>query len=142
MLDKIQIILQEGAYMPIRAFADDAGLDLRTPCDVTVPANGSKVIDTKTCLLIPKGYWGKLESKSGLNIRRDVVSLGGTIDAGYQDSIKVKLYNFGDDEYIFHAGDKIVQIVIMPCETGYVLEQVDSFQKTDRGLNGIGSSGV
>ena len=42
----IKIVLDDGAYAPIRAHKDDAGLDLRTPIDITVPARGSVVIDT------------------------------------------------------------------------------------------------
>ena len=137
----MRIKLDEGAYMPLRAHPTDAGLDLRTPIDVVVPSKGSAVIDTGVHVALDHGYYGKLESKSGLNVKHNVVSLGGTIDEPYRGSIVAKLYNMGDEDYEFKAGDKIVQMVIMP----YIapkLELVDELDDTDRGSNGFGSSGA
>lgn len=136
----MKIMLDKGAYMPLRAHSTDAGLDLRTPIDVTVPKGGSVCIDTGVHIELPKGYYGKLESKSGLNVKHGVVSLGGTIDEPYRGSIVAKLYNLGDEDYTFNAGDKVVQLVI----TSYIapdLQIVDSLEETDRGANGMGSSG-
>lgn len=136
----MRIMLDKGAYMPVRAHLTDAGLDLRTPIDVTVPKGGSVSIDTGVHVELPKGYYGKLESKSGLNVKHGVVSLGGTIDEPYRGSIVAKLYNFGNEDYQFNAGDKVVQMVIQP----YIapdLQIVDSLDETDRGSDGFGSSG-
>lgn len=136
----MRIMLDKGAYMPVRAHLTDAGLDLRTPIDVIVPKGGSVSIDTGVHVELPKGYYGKLESKSGLNVKHSVVSLGGTIDEPYRGSIVAKLYNFGNEDYQFNAGDKVVQMVIQP----YIapdLQIVDSLDETDRGSDGFGSSG-
>lgn len=137
----MKIKLDEGAFMPVRAHDTDAGLDLRTPKEVTVPAHGSVIIDTGVHVALPHGYYGKLESKSGLNVKHNVVSLGGTIDEPYRGSIVAKLYNLGDLDYTFNAGDKVVQMVIQP----YIapeLEEVDELDETDRGEKGFGSSGA
>lgn len=137
----MKIKLDEGAYMPVRAHKTDAGLDLRTPKEVTVPAHGSMIIDTGVHVALPHGYYGKLESKSGLNVNYNVVSLGGTIDEPYRGSIVAKLYNLSDLDYTFNAGDKVVQMVIQP----YIapeLEEVDELDETDRGEKGFGSSGA
>lgn len=139
-VDTLNIMKEEWAFMPLRGHEADAGLDLRTPFNVTIPAHGSATIDTGVHMEIPVGYYGKLESKSGLNVKHDIVSLGGTIDAGYTGSIVAKLYNMGDDDYEFIAGDKVVQIIFMPCERP-VLVDVDSFAETDRGEGGFGSTG-
>lgn len=136
----MNIILDEGAFCPVRAHYADAGLDLKTPIDVFVKPNDSVCIDTGVHVEIPEGYWGKIESKSGLNVNHGVVSLGGTIDSGYTGSIRVKLYNFSDEAYHFSRGDKIAQLVITPCVLCEV-EEVDSFAETERGNKGFGSSG-
>lgn len=141
MIYELKVKLNDGSYAPTRSYKDDAGLDLRTPYEFTVYPKDARTVDTGTCVMIPKGYWGKLESKSGLNVKHGIVSLGGTIDAGYTGSIKVKLYNFGEEPYTFHAGDKIVQLIIMPCETRYEMVMVDDFGWTERGEDGFGSTG-
>lgn len=131
----------EGGFEPVRGHYDDAGMDLRTPEDVIVPAGGSAIIKTKTFVEIPVGYYGKLESKSGLNVKHDVVCLGGVIDASYRGEIVVKLYNLGTSDYRFKAGDKVVQMIIQPC----VLEEWvkdEDLSETERGDKGFGSTGA
>ena len=97
------------------------------------------VIDTGVHVQIPDGFVGFLKSKSGLNVRLDITGEG-VIDAGYTGSICVKLYNHGAQFHVFEAGDKIIQLVILPIYTP-LLEQVDDLEDTDRGSDGFGSTG-
>lgn len=138
----MKIKLFDGGIMPTRAHFDDAGIDLYAPQRVTIQPNGYAVIDLKVAVQIPVGYFGKLESKSGLNINHSVVSLGGVIDSSYRGSIKAKMYNFGVKPYTFHEGDKVVQMVLIPCGLPD-LEQVDELDPSvsGRGNSGFGSSG-
>ena len=136
----MKVVLDKGAYEPIRAHDTDAGLDLRTPIEFTIRPHDSCVIDTGVHIELPRGTFGQLFSKSGLNVKRSIVSLGGTIDEGYTGSITVKLYNEGDEEYHFRPGDKIVQLVIMPYLAPEI-EYVNELGNTDRGDNGFGSTG-
>lgn len=135
----MEIMLDNGAYMPSRAHKTDAGLDLRTPKAVTVPAYASVAVDTGVHVGLPHGCAGLLVSKSGLNVKHDITSTG-LIDEGYTGSIVVKLYNNGPEDYRVEAGDKITQLVVIPvvCEP---LEQVAAFNHTTRGDNGFGSTG-
>ena len=75
-----------------------------------------------------------------MNVKYNIFCPTGTIDSGYTGSIKVKLYNFNDTEYVINAGDKIAQLVIQPIIEGW-FELVDSLDETDRGDNGFGSTG-
>lgn len=134
------VMLDEGAYLPEHAHFLDAGYDLKTPERVVIHRGESEVIDTGVHIDIPEGVFGKLESKSGLNVNHGVVSHGGVIDSGYTGSIKVKLYNHGTKDYVFEKGDKIVQIIFHRHESP-VFMVVDSFEDTERGENGFGSSG-
>lgn len=126
--------------MPVREHKTDAGLDLRTPHDVKIPARGSATIHTGVHIELPSGYYGKIESKSGLNVNHGVVSLGGVIDEQYTGGIAVKLYNMTDKDYWFEAGDKIAQLVIMPYMAP-ILIPADSLSETERGNAGFGSTG-
>lgn len=136
----MKVKLYDGAYMPERAHGADAGADLRTPIAVTVSAGGEAVIDTLVAMEIPEGYYGKLESKSGLHIKSKVVCPGGVIDSGYTGTIAVRLENHGTKDYTFAAGDKICQIIIQPCHL-CTFEEADSLEETERGEDGFGSTG-
>ena len=133
-------MLDRYAIQPTRAHNVDAGLDLYTPKDICVTAGHSAVIDTGVHIEIPCGFVGFLKSKSGLNVKYGITSEG-VIDSGYTGSIVVKLYNNGRDNVSLSAGSKITQLVILPCVLDGV-QIVDSFQKTERGDNGFGSTGV
>lgn len=135
----MEVILNNGASMPSRGHETDAGLDLRTPKAVTVPAYGSVIVDTGVHVALPNGCAGLLVSKSGLNVKHDITSTG-LIDEEYTGSIVVKLYNHGGEDYEFEAGDKVTQLVVIPV-VYEPLEQVSAFNATERGDNGFGSTG-
>lgn len=133
----MKIMLDEGAKMPTRAHPWDAGLDLYAMNDGEVYL--STVFDTGVHVEIPEGYVGFIKSKSGLMVKHNILT-DGTIDSHYTGSIKVKLFNRGMVPYPVRAGDKIAQLVILPCVMPH-LELVDSLEETDRGDGGFGSTG-
>ena len=137
--EEMKLVLDDGAFVPTRAHDTDAGLDLYTPDDFTVPAKGSEVVDTGVHLEIPVGYVGFVKSKSGLMVNDDITT-DGTVDAGYTGSIKIKLFNNGYDDKQFFRGQKIAQIVVLPIITPEV-ELVDTLEDTERGTGGFGSTG-
>lgn len=136
---RMNIMLDFGAFPPERAHPDDAGMDLKSPVDVIIRARSYETIDTGVHIELPKGTVGFLKSKSGLNINHHLVSEG-VIDEGYTGSIRVKIYNHGFFDYRIHAGDKITQLVILPCYRPS-FEIVDTLQDTERGADGFGSTG-
>ena len=136
----MKVTLDPGAILPTRAHASDAGLDLYAPADVTIPARGHVTVDTGVHVAIPEGAVGMLKSKSGLNVKKNILGEG-VIDAGYTGPIVVKLYNQGDEDVTIQAGMKLIQLVILPILTPE-LELVDSLEDTERGQGGFGSTGA
>ena len=135
----MNVMLDPGAYMPERAHATDAGADLRSRENKVVPAHGSAVFDTGVHIALPPNRVGLLKSKSGLNVKHNLVSTG-VIDEPYNGSIVVKLYNLGNTDVQIEAGQKITQLLVMPVD--YVrFEQADHLDETDRGSAGFGSTG-
>lgn len=136
----MKVKLDKGAFAIERAHEADAGYDIRTPIPIYLPAHGSAIVDSGVHVEIPKNYVGILKSKSGLNVKNDIIGTG-TIDSGFNGSIRVKLYNLGNKDHYFNAGDKIIQIVFYPIYTPEI-EYVDELDDTERGANGFGSTGV
>ena len=139
--NNMKIILDVGAYMPTYAHDADAGMDLRTPVAFIVPAHGSYTVDTGVHMQIPVGQVGFIKAKSGLNVKGGLTATG-VVDSGFSGSIRVKLYNQSDEDYMFSRGDKITQLVLLYIakpENGF--EVVDHFEETERGDNGFGSTG-
>ena len=135
----MKIVLEPWAIMPTRAHEFDAGLDLYSADDVYIYPISSELFDTGVHIQLPKNTVGFLKSKSGLNVKSGITSEG-VIDVGYTGSIMVKLYNHSDKPYRVRKGDKISQLVILPCLLPE-LEVVDSLEDTERGTGGFGSTG-
>ena len=135
----MRIVLDKGAYAPVRAHEQDAGLDLRTPISTVVEPHCGVVIDTGVHVELPQGTVGMIKSKSGLNCKKGIISEG-VIDVGYTGSIRVRLYNTSNQPVSFEAGDKVSQLVILPMLTPQI-EVVEELEDTERGDNGFGSSG-
>lgn len=136
----LKIMLDDGAIMPTRAHAHDAGLDLYAQEGRIIEAKESAIFDTGVHVLIPEGYVGLLMSKSGLNVKYGLTSEG-VVDASYTGSIVVKLYNNSGFDYHVRTGDKISQLLIVPIDTPSLIQVNDFAEKTERGSNGFGSSG-
>ena len=139
MLDKIKVMLDDGAKMPTRAHECDAGLDLYANERVVVRPYDRAVISTGTHMAIPRGYVGLITSKSGLMGNKGLTCRG-TIDPDFTGDIKAVVFNHTGTTYIVEKGDKVTQIVIIRCELPEPV-LVDHLDDTERGDNGFGSSG-
>ena len=137
----MKIKLEPKAIMPTRAFKTDAGLDLYSRETKGMEPGQSAVFDTGVHMEFPHGYYGRVEGRSGLNVKYGIVVPSGIIDESYRGSIIVKLYNLSDDVYIVSSGDRIAQLIISEYVTP-TIEIVEELDKTERGDSGIGSSGT
>ena len=136
----LKIMLDNYSVMPERSHGTDAGLDLKTPIDFRIEPRAAYTVDTGVHVWIPAGYAGLLVSKSGLNVNRGITSTG-LIDSGYTGQIKVKLYNHSNVAKQFLRGDKVSQLVLIPIWTPGKIKVVSSFDETERGDAGFGSTG-
>lgn len=135
----MRVRVDDYGFVPERAHATDAGMDIKACDDAVVPAHGNKVFRTGVHVELPPMTAGVLVSKSGLNVNHNITSTG-LIDEGYTGEVMVKLYNYGDADYRVKRGDKISQLVVVPVWYEAV-ELVDELGETDRGNNGFGSTG-
>jgi dUTP pyrophosphatase len=152
MYPRIRVKLDEGAYMPERAHDTDAGAEVFTPRDVTVPQSivrshvngavdvGCAIVHTGVHVELPPTTVGMLKSKSGLNIKHGIISEG-VIDEGYDGEIVVKLYNMTHKPMYLPKGSKITQLCVMPVLYP-TYKQAEEINAGDRGSNGFGSTGV
>tara|TARA_B100000287_G_scaffold433904_1_gene496844 strand:- start:1548 stop:1970 length:423 start_codon:yes stop_codon:yes gene_type:complete len=128
------------ANLPTRANDSDAGYDLYSTESLPITPSSRQAICTGICVEIPKGYYGRIAPRSGLALKAGVDVLGGVIDSGYRDEIKVILINLGETLVSIDEGDRIAQLIIEKCED-IEWENVDSLNDSERGESGFGSSG-
>lgn len=145
---KLNIELTNKDCMPTYGSEYAAGLDLRANVTdragyIVVQPGRSVFIDVGCKIQIPKGWCGLVMPRSGLG-REYKVKLDNTIgliDSDYRGVIGVALTNTGNKDLVIEHGMRICQMTIVP-HISAELVLVDSLEKSERGENGWGSSGV
>ena len=137
-------LLHPAARAPERTRAGDAGYDLRCVEGLTLAPGERSVVPTGVAVAVPEGAAGLVVPRSGLAARHgiSVVNGPGLIDPTYRGEVKVVLVNLGAEPYAFEAGDRIAQLLLVPCLTPDLRTVGELPPSADgRGEGGFGSSG-
>ena len=134
---QIETVAKEG-FLPVRVHPTDAGGDLRA--DIPEPVT---FFNTGIEVAIPEGYFGALAIRSSLACKHGLMLANslGIIDSCYRGPVKAKLVNIGRRPYTINPGDRIAQLLIIPCVHAAFI-QVDELPEHDRGTGGFGSTGA
>jgi dUTP pyrophosphatase len=127
--------------IPIRSTDGAAGYDLCSNETIRLLPGQHQLVKTGWGVEIPTGHVGILKGRSGLAKNNGIEVLGGVIDADYRGEIGVILLNSGFNEVTFYAGDRIAQMIVIPCLMERSIE-VEEWSRTDRNNAGFGSTGV
>ena len=141
---KVQYYSHDDEFtLPTIAYGDDAGYDLYSAETVTILPQSCEGVNCKFNMAIPRGYFGKVYSRSSLVKHHIITAEAGVIDSGFRGELFVVLFNHGKELFTIKPGDKIAQMVFMKKETVEFVRVDDLFKlgKTERGDNGFGSSG-
>lgn len=128
------------------ATTHSAGLDLRACFDepeLLIPAGGRAAVPVGLAIEIREpGIAGFIFSRSGLGTKEGLtVSQGvGVIDPDYRGQLIVSLLNTSGQPRRIERGQRIAQLVFLPCYTARLLP-VDELSATDRGAGGFGHTG-
>lgn len=142
-----------------RATEGSSGYDLQAAVNERTPLvpGETRLIPMGFCLAIPPGFEGQVRSRSGLALKKQVISLNspGTIDSDFRGELGVILHNMGHNYFYVNRGDRIAQLVFCPIMTTEILNRysglytvephvVEEFSEpeTSRGSGRYGSTGV
>lgn len=129
----------EAAGMDLRAFLGSRASDILA----AIGPRGSLLVDTGVAIEIPKGWVGIVVPRSSLGKRKlKILNTAGVIDSDYRGTIKMGLYNYGDETQTIENFERLCQMVIVPHWNPNDIQVVDSLDDTDRGEGGFGSTGT
>ena len=122
-----------------------AGLDLRACIDgpLTLAPGDATLIPTGLAIhLGDPGLAAMLLPRSGLGHKNGIVlgNLVGLIDSDYQGPLMVSCWNRGREAFVVNPMDRIAQMIVVPV-VQVALNVVDSFEESERGAGGFGSTG-
>ncbi len=137
-----------GESIPMPAYASDgsAGLDLRACLaePLTLQPGDAELISSGIALHLGRNDRAALiVPRSGLGHKHGIV-LGnsvGLIDSDYQGTVFISCWNRGQAPFTIDVGERIAQLLIVPVVQA-AFSVVDSFDQTQRGVGGFGSSGT
>jgi dUTP pyrophosphatase len=137
-------LLHPAARAPERTRPGDAGFDLRAVEPFSLAPGERAVVPTGVAVAVPEGAAGLVVPRSGMAAKHgiSVVNGPGLIDPSYRGEVKVVLVNLGQEPYAGEPGDRIAQLLLVPCLTPEV-RTVDELPPSadGRGAAGFGSSG-
>lgn len=135
--------LRDDAVVPTYSHKGDAGLDLVSVEERTIPAGEFALVSTGICIQLSQNTEAQIRPRSGLALKHGVTVLNspGTIDEGYRGEVGVILVNHGSSDFVVRKGMKVAQLVVANVLSEPV-EEVDEVSESSRGEGGFGSTGI
>ena len=136
--------LRESALLPTRGTALAAGYDLYACLDeaVTIAPGRTVPVGTGLAMELPEGWFAAIFARSGLSVKQGLrpANCVGVCDADYRGEYIVPLYNDSDVPRTVAGGERIAQMILLPCRT-LSFELTEELGDTSRGEGGFGSTG-
>lgn len=131
--------------LPAYATTGSAGLDLRAclAAPIELAPGATTLVPTGIALHIgDAGLAAMILPRSGLGHKHGIVlgNLVGLIDSDYQGQIFVSVWNRGHSVFTIQPLERIAQLVVVPVVQA-VFNVVESFEESERGEGGFGSTG-
>ncbi|MDX1459263.1 MAG: dUTP diphosphatase [Marinobacter sp.] len=131
---------------PEYATDGSAGLDLRACLEqpLTLAPGETELLKTGLAIHIEDpSLAAMILPRSGLGHKHGIVlgNLVGLIDSDYQGELMVSCWNRGQTPFTIEVGERIAQLVLVPVVQAE-FDVVTSFEDSDRGAGGFGSTGT
>ena len=132
-------------HLPAYATPGAAGMDLRACIDgpLTIAPGDTHLIPTGIAIHIADpSLAAVILPRSGLGHKHGIVlgNLVGLIDSDYQGPLMVSCWNRGKEPFTLQAMERLAQLVIVPVVKAN-FHVVESFEQSQRGVGGFGSTG-
>lgn len=131
----------KNAIIPTRGTKYSAGYDLYSCEEGVIEANNMGKINIGLSLIIPNNFYGRIAPRSGLTLKNKLNVGAGVVDSDYRGNISVILFNHSNENFEYKIGDRVAQLIIEKIAL-LDIEEINELDKTDRGENGFGSTGV
>lgn len=141
-------LLNEDAVLPKRAHDDDAGMDLSSCVNITIPAFKNGLVKTGVAVRLPRvpnGFscYGRIAPRSGFSLKKRTDIGAGVIDSNYSGELGVVVFNHSCEDIEIKKGDRVAQLIVEICLVvkSKIVDDIVN-DPVGRGSNGFGSTGI
>jgi len=136
-------LLNDAALPPYKVHEGDAGFDVYSNFnDVVLGQNEWFKCPLGFAMEISPGWVALINEKSGMATKNGLFTIGNVIDSSYRGECHAIIACIGPEPVVIKHGQKVAQMLVMPCYTGCHFDLVTSLSNTNRGDNGFGSTGL
>ena len=136
--------LRPDAVTPTRGSAAAAGYDLYACLEesVVIPPHATVPVGTGLAMAFEEGWFAAIFARSGLASKKGLrpANCVGVCDADYRGEYIVALHNDGGEPRTVEPGERIAQMVLLPCQE-LSFREMEELPSTERGAGGFGSTG-
>lgn len=125
--------------MPTKTHELDGGLDMFLPECIIIKPLETKVVSFGIGFQIPKNYIGIFVPRSSIAAKGLIIQPA-IVDPGYTGETHLIITNCSSSTYEFNKNDRLCSLIVVKAENVRLSETSD-FESTDRGNDGLGSSG-
>ena len=91
--------LSNDYQVPYKPNREDVGYDLYAAEDKEILPKNNAIISLDLRIAIPRGFFGKIFSRSGLCLNHKITAEAGVINSGFRGIVQVLLFNHTDKTF-------------------------------------------
>ena len=131
------------AKLPVNAYSGDAAYDLYTSCGGIIKPGEVKRISTGLTVVLPPKTIGLITGRLSLAWFNRLNIITGTVDNTFRGEIFFMAHNLSENVFVYCEGERLAQMVLQPYIPMRPVMNLDYDEQypTERGFNGVGSSG-
>ena len=135
----MKIKLMKDVQLPKKSHLPDSGLDCFMPENFELKPLETKTIGLGIGIQVPEGFAGMLVPRSSIAEKGLLVQTS-IIDPDYTGEIHLIITNCSNNHVVIEKNQRVCSLVVYNV-LNVRLDVVYDFEHTDRGSNGLGSTG-
>lgn len=135
----MKIKLFKNVQLPKKSHLPDSGLDCFMPESFELKPLETKTIGLGIGIQVPEGFAGMLVPRSSI-AEKGLLIQTSIIDPDYTGEIHLIITNCSNDNVVIEKNQRVCSLVVYNV-LNVRLDIVYDFEQTDRGNNGLGSTG-
>lgn len=132
-------LLSSNIRLPAKSHLPDSGLDIFMPCSFEIKPFETKTVGLKLAVSIPEGFAGMLVPRSSISEKGLIIQTA-VIDPDYTGEIHLIVTNCSTNTYSIEKDQRVCSLIVYSVLNAR-LDVVTKIESSERGKNGLGSTG-